>query len=52
MIPVDTQISEKEKYWDQMVKKLFDAFNERMAASIHKSLNMYVKNNTLIREYH
>lgn len=51
MIPVDTQISEKEKYWDQMVKKLFDAFNERMAASIHKSLNMYVKNNTLIREY-
>jgi len=52
MIPIDTQIVEKEKYWNQMVKKLFDAFNERMTASIYKSLNMYVKNNTLIREYH
>lgn len=51
LIPIDTQVAEKEKYWNEMVKKLFDAFNERMESRIRQSLNMYVKNNDIIREY-
>ena len=51
LIPVDTTLEEKEQYWNDVVKKLFDAFNERMESKINQSLNMYVQNNYTIREY-
>ena len=50
-IPVDTNIAEKEKYWNDMVNKLFDQFNERMEQNIYEYLNMYVKNDYTIKEY-
>ncbi|MBQ2883733.1 MAG: hypothetical protein IJE43_08195 [Alphaproteobacteria bacterium] len=50
-IPVDTNIAEKEKYWNDMVTKLFEQFNERMEKNIYEYLNMYVKNNYSIKEY-
>lgn len=50
-IPVDTKIAEKEKYWNDMVYKLFDEFNRRMEGNINEYLNMYVKNNYSIKEY-
>ena len=50
-IPVDTNIAEKEKYWNDMVYKLFDEFNKRMEQNINEYLNMYVKNNYTIKEY-
>lgn len=51
MIPVDTPIEDKEKYWNEMVQKLFDSFNERMEHRINQSLNMYLQNNNILREY-
>ena len=50
-IPADTDIIEKEKYWNNMVQKLFDEFNIKMEENIHKYLNMYVANNTYIHTY-
>lgn len=50
-IPVDTKIADKEKYWNDMVYKLFDEFNQRMEKNINEYLNMYVKNNYSIKEY-
>lgn len=50
-LPVDTSIAEKEKYWNEMVRKLFDEFNRRMEQNINEYLNMYVKNNYSIKEY-
>ncbi|MCM1323675.1 MAG: hypothetical protein NC218_05900 [Acetobacter sp.] len=50
-IPVDTSIAEKEKYWNDMVQKLFNDFNARMEQNIHEYLNMYVKNNYSVKEY-
>ena len=50
-IPVDTKIAEKEKYWNDMVYKLFDEFNRRMEKNINEYLNMYVMNNYSIKEY-
>ena len=50
-IPVDTKIADKEKYWNDMVYKLFDEFNRRMEQNINEYLNMYVKNNYSIKEY-
>lgn len=50
-IPVDTGIAEKEKYWNDMVQKLFNDFNTRIERNIHEYLNMYVKNNNTIKEY-
>ncbi len=50
-MPVDTKIAEKEKYWNDMVHKLFDEFNRRMEQNINEYLNMYVKNNYSIKEY-
>lgn len=44
-MPVDTRIAEKEKYWNEMVQKLFDEFNSRMEQNIHEYLQKYVKNN-------
>ena len=50
-IPVDTKIADKEKYWNDMVYKLFDEFNRRMEQNINEYLNMYVKNNYSIKKY-
>lgn len=50
-IPVDTDIAEKEKHWNDMVRKLFDEFNRHMEQNINENLNMYVKNNYSIKEY-
>lgn len=50
-MPIDTKIAEKEKYWNDMVNKLFEDFNRRMEQNIHEYLNMYVKNNYSIKEY-
>lgn len=50
-IPADTGIAEKEKYWNDMVQKLFSAFNNQMEQNIYEYLNMYVKNNYSVKEY-
>lgn len=50
-LPADTSIAEKEKHWNDMVRKLFDEFNRRMEQNINEYLNMYVKNNYSIKEY-
>lgn len=51
IIPADTDIAEKEKYWNGMVPKLFDEFNLRMERNIHQYLNMYVQDSNYIQEY-
>ena len=50
-IPADTNIADKEKYWNEMVKKLFDEYNAKIEQNINEYLNMYVKNNYSIKEY-
>lgn len=50
-IPADTSIAEKEKYWNDMVQKLFNAFNAQMEQNIYEYLNMYVKSNYTVKEY-
>ena len=50
-MPIDTSIEEKEKYWNEMVQKLFEEFNTRMEQNINQYLNMYVKNNNTVYEY-
>ena len=47
IIPADTDIAEKEKYWTGMVDKLFNDFNKKMTANIYQYLNMYVINKPL-----
>lgn len=51
IIPADTDIAEKEKYWNGMVTKLFDEFNIKMEQNIYKYLNMYIADNTHIQTY-
>lgn len=50
-MPIDTSIEDKEKYWNEMVYKLFEEFNVKMEENIRNYLNMYVKNNQLIYEF-
>ena len=50
IIPADTDIAEKEKYWNGMVTKLFDEFNLRMERNIHQYLNMYVQDSNYIQD--
>ena len=50
-MPIDTSIENKEKYWNEMVQKLFEEFNVRMEQNINQYLNMYVKNNNTVYEY-
>ncbi|MBQ7304478.1 MAG: hypothetical protein IJW75_06170 [Alphaproteobacteria bacterium] len=50
-MPIDTSIEDKEKYWNDMVQKLFEEFNVRMEQNINQYLNMYVKNNNMVFEY-
>lgn len=51
IIPADTDIAEKEKYWNGMVTKLFDEFNAKMDQNIRRYLNMYIQNNDYIHSY-
>lgn len=51
IIPADTDIAEKEKYWNGMVTKLFDEFNAKMDQNIRRYLNMYIQNNDYIQSY-
>lgn len=51
IIPADTDIAEKEKYWNSMVTKLFDEFNAKMDQNIHRYLNMYIENNTQVESF-
>lgn len=50
-MPIDTNIEDKEKYWNEMVIKLFNAFDEHMEINTQKYLNMYIKGNNTITEY-
>ena len=50
-IPADTSIADKEKYWNNMVNKIFDEFNVNMEKQIHQYLNMYIRNNSHVQEY-
>ncbi len=50
-IPVDTSIEDKERYWNNMVEKLFEEFNARMQMNINKYLNMYIENSQYIQDY-
>jgi len=44
VIPADTSIEDKEKHWNEMVYKLFNAFNQRIDYNIHKYLSAYIAN--------
>lgn len=50
-MPIDTNIEDKERYWNEMVVKLFNAFDEHMEINAQKYLNMYIKNNDTITVY-
>ena len=51
-IPDNTDIAEKEQYWNGMVRKLFDEFNTKMTTNIYQYLNMYVVNKPLTPTYY
>lgn len=51
IIPADTDIIEKEHYWNSMVTKLFNEFNAKMDQNIRRYLNMYIANNSYIENY-
>ena len=51
-IPADTDIAAKEEYWNNMVQKLFDDFNERMTTNIYQYLNAFVANKEIIPTYY
>lgn len=43
VIPYDTDVAEKEKYWNGMVEKLFTDFNNQMENNIRQYLGTYLK---------
>lgn len=47
-MPIDTNIEDKEQYWNDMVVKLFQTFDEHMQINTEKYLNMYIKGNDSI----
>ena len=51
IIPADTDIAEKEQYWNAMVTKLFNEFNAKMDQNIHRYLNAYIENNEHIESF-
>lgn len=51
IIPADTDIAEKEQYWNSMVTKLFNEFNAKMDQNIHRYLNAYIENNEHIESF-
>lgn len=50
-MPIDTNIEDKEKHWNEMVIKLFQSFDEHMEKNTYKYLNMYVKDNKSITTF-
>lgn len=50
-IPIDSSIDEKERYWNEMVDKLMQEFNNRIEQNIHQYLNMYIQNNSVVFQY-
>ena len=51
-IPANTDIAAKEVYWNNMVQKLFDDFNDRMTANIYQHLNAFVVSQDLTPVYY
>ena len=51
-IPASTDIATKENYWNGMVQKLFNDFNERMTSNIHQYLNAFIANQEIIPTYY
>ena len=51
-IPADTDIATKEEYWNGMVKKLMDDFNNRMTSNIHQYLNAFVLSQEIVPVYY
>ena len=51
-IPADTDIANKEIYWNSMVQKLFDDFNDRMTINIHQYLNAFIVNQEIVPTYY
>ena len=47
-MPIDTNIEDKEQYWNDMVVKLFQSFDEHMQINTEKYLNMYIKGNNSV----
>ena len=48
---IDTNIEDKEKHWNEMVIRLFQAFDERMETDIRRYLNMYIKDDKSITTF-
>lgn len=51
-IPASTDIVKKEEYWNSMVEKLFNDFNERMTSEIYQNLNAFIKNKEIVPTYY
>ena len=51
-IPASTDIVKKEEYWNSMVEKLFNDFNERMTSEINQNLNAFIKNKEIEPTYY
>ncbi len=51
-IPAATDIAGKEQYWNSMVEKLMNDFNERMTSNIHQYLSPFVLNQELVPTYY
>lgn len=51
-ISADTDIATKESYWNGMVQKLFDDFNDRMTININQHLNAFIKNKDIVPTYY
>ena len=47
-----TDIVKKEEYWNSMVEKLFNDFNERMTSEIYQNLNAFIKNKDIEPTYY
>lgn len=50
-MPIDTNIEDKEQHWNDMVVKLFQAFDEHMQINTEKYLNMYIRNNNSVTSF-
>ena len=51
-IPAATDIAGKEQYWNSMVEKLMNDFNDRMTSNIHQYLSPFVLNQELVPTYY
>lgn len=51
-IPSSTEIATKEQYWNSMVEKLMNDFNERMTSNINQYLNAFIVNKEITPAYY